>query len=191
MALTDINVCNRALLQIGAASIASLADDSVEANNCEVLYPDVKETAFSLFPWRFAVQQIDLGDPASPDPLDKWDHFWTIPSEVIRVNTVTHNGYPVKYEIFQDKIACNNTITDTLIMDAVTDMDEAEWPPYFTNYVVYFLASTLAGPLTANAEIMALTDQKSEMAYRRARYADSQQKTTSKVVTSRFLTRRY
>jgi hypothetical protein len=54
MALTQIGLCSRALLKIGAHSIASFDEGTAEAEVAAGLYATVRDTVLSAHPWNFA-----------------------------------------------------------------------------------------------------------------------------------------
>jgi len=60
MALSAIALCSRALLKIGAATIASFDEGSAEAEVAANLYPCIRDALISAHPWNFATGQASL-----------------------------------------------------------------------------------------------------------------------------------
>ncbi|UKV16980.1 hypothetical protein L6172_04755 [Thalassospiraceae bacterium SW-3-3] len=56
MALSDIALCARALVMIGAAPIVSFEDDTAEAEVAGMLYPVLRDGMLAAYPWRFAAR---------------------------------------------------------------------------------------------------------------------------------------
>jgi len=60
VALTEVNVCNRALGRLGASGITALADGSTEAAQCTLHYAETRDALLREHPWRFAVKWVVL-----------------------------------------------------------------------------------------------------------------------------------
>lgn len=58
MALSSIALCSRALLKLGASTIASFDEGTAEAEVSANLYPPVRDALLSAHPWNFATGQI-------------------------------------------------------------------------------------------------------------------------------------
>jgi len=54
MALTGIALCSRALIKLGADSIASFEDGTAEAEVAASLYGPIRDALISAHPWTFA-----------------------------------------------------------------------------------------------------------------------------------------
>ncbi len=68
MALSDIGLSARALVRIGAAPITSFNDGSAESEIASNLFPQVRDTLLSAYPWSFASAQIAL-DQLVTEPI--------------------------------------------------------------------------------------------------------------------------
>ena len=60
MALTALILCSRALLKLGAQTIASFDEGTAEAEVAANLYPAVRDALLSAHPWSFATGQAAL-----------------------------------------------------------------------------------------------------------------------------------
>jgi hypothetical protein len=74
---TDVDICNRALAEIGArVIIASLAEATPAAKNCNLLYNPMRQQILRAAPWAFARKTLAItpiglltdNPPASPYP---------------------------------------------------------------------------------------------------------------------------
>ena len=57
MNYTDVSICSKALLKIGAQTITSFEDGTAEAEVAANLYPLVRDSLLSAYPWSFAIMQ--------------------------------------------------------------------------------------------------------------------------------------
>ena len=57
MSYTNIGICSNALLKIGAEGITSFEDGTAEAEIAYSLYPLIRDSLLSSYPWSFAKAQ--------------------------------------------------------------------------------------------------------------------------------------
>lgn len=188
-ATTDIAICARALVLIGAEPLTSFDDGTTESIAASTLYEDVARANLTSTRWRFATNQAVL-NRLSDAPSGQWDSAYQLPSGLLLVHAVTVNDDPIQYDIYGNKVFCDATPNETLVCDYTFRADEADWPPYFTLAVTYRLASVFAIPVARDTNLSNALGQQAELYMARARAADSQQQTTRKLFTSRFITQR-
>ncbi len=62
MAISSIALCSRALLKLGADTLASFDEGTAEAEVAANLYPSVRDALLSAHPWSFATGQMTLAN---------------------------------------------------------------------------------------------------------------------------------
>lgn len=186
---TPIKVCSRASVLMGGSAISSFNDGTVEADVCDAMYEDVARAALTNTRWRFATNQAVLSRIASA-PTGRFDAAYQLPATMLMLNAITVNDLPIEYDIYGDKAYCNAVATDTVIGDFIFRADEANWPPYFTIAVEFTMAGVLAVSVARDPQLASLMEQKANMFMMQARRLDSQQQTTRKLNTSRFIAQR-
>lgn len=189
VANSALDVASNALFLMGADSISSFTASNAEAKVANALYEDIVQSSFASHRWRFATRQATL-TRLDTKPTGRWDAAYHIPSSVITVTAVTVNELPIKYDVYQNKIHCDAVSSDTVIMDYVDRASESDWPSYFTTAVEFSLASSFAITLARDATLAQLMDTKAAQLFAKARNIDSQQQTTRKLNTSRFIAQR-
>ena len=80
--------------------------------------------------------------------------------------------------------------TDEVIADYIFRAEEVDWPPYFTLAVEFAVASVFAISLARDAQLGTAMENRAERQFIKARRLDSQQQTTRKLNTSRFIAER-
>lgn len=189
VANTPIEICSRASLLIGGDAIQSFEDGTAEASVASAMYEDIARSALTNSRWRFATDQMVLPRLASA-PTGRWEAAYQLPSEYILLSSITVNDVPIKYDLYGSKVFCNASANDEVVADYVFRADESTWPPYFTTTVEYMMAAVLALSVARDASLSAMMEQKSDILMRKARALHSQQQTTRKLNTSRFITER-
>jgi len=186
---TAIKICSRASVLMGGSPISSFSDGTVESDVCEAMYEDVARSALSNTRWRFATNQATL-TRISTAPTGRFDAAYQLPSGMLMLNALTVNDLPIEYDIYGDKAYCNAVASDAVIADYIFRATEANWPPYFTISVEFSMSALLAVSIARDAQLSSMLDQKASVYMMQARRLDSQQQTTRKLNTSRFIAQR-
>jgi hypothetical protein len=189
VANTPIKVCSRASVLIGGDEIQSFTDGTLESSVADSVYEDIVRAALTNTRWRFATNQQQL-NRLEAAPTGRWEAAYQLPSETLLVHALTVNDVPIKYDIYGDKAYTNSSSTDVVIADFTYRADEQNWPSFFTLAVQHMLAGTFAISIARDSTLSQLMDQKAQLFMAQARRADSQQQTTRKLNTSRFITQR-
>jgi len=186
---SDIDIAARALVLIGADPITSFTASSIEALVASNVYEDTARAALCASRWRFSTNQKQL-NLLTAQPTGRWDRAHQLPSDTLMVHAVTTNGKMIEYNIYGDKIFSNVTATDILVADYTYRANEHDWPSYFTLAVEYALASTFSLSIARDDQMGSMFENKAARLMQQAKTLDSQQQTTRKLVTSRFISER-
>lgn len=150
MAHSEISICNRALLMLGASAITSLADETDAASICNTVYGALRDATIAGHPWRFAMEKAVLTREAVTPP-NEWTYQFAIPPTALNgtVNAIfesaTAQTAVVDYEIFGRKILSD---LPALWADYMVRAPEANWPDTFALFMVYALAADIAYAIT-------------------------------------------
>lgn len=185
MAVTAVDLANRALVMIGAAPIASFSESNDAAVAANTLYPAAVETLLSRYKWRFASAQVQLSRLAAA-PSHKWDAAYSLPSGDIAVHSVFVNDIPIDYEIYEDKVLCNATSSDVVYCDYTFEPDVSKFPAYFRSALVYELAKIFALAVANDPDMSLRMGEPAQLEYVRAIHTDSANQTHRRINTNRF-----
>ena len=186
---TPLDICSRALILIGADPISSFDDGTTEATVAVNMYEDVAQSALVNTRWRFATNQKVLNQ-LSDEPPGRYDLAYQLPSDLLMLHAVTVNDNLIDYQMYGDKVFADTSTQDVVIADYSFRANEETWPSYFTLAVEFSLAIIFATSIARDANLASLMTARAEATMAKARTMDSQQQTTRKLVTSRFLTAR-
>jgi|TARA_Y100000114_G_C11701398_1_gene298612 hypothetical protein len=186
---TPLDICSRALILIGADPISSFDDGTTEATVAVNMYEDVAQSALVNTRWRFATNQKVLNQ-LSDEPTGRYDLAYQLPSDLLMLHAVTVNDNLIDYQMYGDKVFADTSTQDVVIADYSFRANEETWPSYFTLAVEFSLAIIFATSIARDANLASLMTARAEATMAKARTMDSQQQTTRKLVTSRFLTAR-
>ena len=188
-ASSPIDVCSRALILIGAEPITSFDDGNNEALIASNMYEDVARSALVNCRWRFSTNQAVM-NRLSEAPTGRFDAAYQLPSGWLMTHAVTVNDTPIQYQTYGNKLFCDESASSELVLDYTYRAEEQDWPSYFTVAVQYELAAVFAVGLARDQGLAGLMAQQAQIFMIKARNLDSQQQTTRKLNTSRFISNR-
>lgn len=186
---SGIDICSRALILIGAEPITSFEDDTTEGLVSSNMYEDIARSNLTSTRWRFSTNQAVL-NRLSEAPTGRFKAAYQLPSGYLFVHAVTVNDFQIEYDIYGDKIFCDAGTQDQLIIDYTYRAEEQDWPSYFSVCVEYAMATVFSTAIARDQGLANLMNQQYNIALAKARSIDSQQQSTRKLITSRFITNR-
>lgn len=173
MALTDIALCARALIRLGAQPITSFTDGSAESEICGALYAQSRDALLSAYGWNFATTQVELAQLSEGGSGDLKNVF-ALPNDFLRALTAGTDEITsgVDYRIMQGKLYTN---ASSILLTYIYRADESEFPPFFDSVLISRLAAELCIPLTENTSRYETFLRLAETEFSRARQLDAQQ----------------
>lgn len=146
MALSNIALCSRALLKLGARGIASFDEGTVEAEIAANLYPSTRDALLSSHPWSFATGQMALAR-LSAEPIADYAYAFQLPPNFLRALSAGQagRGRGLEYRIAERRLHAN---VDDIVLSYIFRPGESEWPPFFDQVLITRLAAEFCLPLT-------------------------------------------
>ena len=184
-----IDICARALILIGADPITSFDDGNNEALVASNVYGDIARASLTSSRWRFSTNQAIL-NRLTDAPTGRYDAAYQLPDGWLMTHAVTVNDTPIEYQTYGNKIYADEDATSVVILDYTYRAEETDFPSYFTIALELELARVFAFSLARDAQLANLMAQQAQTAMMKARTIDSQQQTTRKLNTSRFIAQR-
>ena len=189
VANSDIDIASRALVLIGAEPITSFTAQSTEATVANAIYEDMVRTTLCSSRWRFATNQAEL-NLLTATPTGRYDRAHQLPADLLMLHAVTVSDAVIKYNVYGDKVFSDSASSDTLVADYTFRALEQDFPSYFTVALQFSLAAAFALGIARDEQLSSVLEGKGAQLLQQAKTLDSQQQTTRKLLTSRFLTER-
>ena len=79
---TDLSICSDALIMLGAAPISSFTEGTDAAQACDRLYPDLRDSLLSRYPWSWTYRKVQLSRLATA-PLNEFEHAYQLPGNIL------------------------------------------------------------------------------------------------------------
>lgn len=125
MAQSLVDLCNKSLQRVGAASIMSFTDNSREARACAKAYDICRRDELRKHVWNFAISRAALAADTAAPPFDK-AYGYALPADCLRV--LLPGGMPVDWQLEGRAILSNSAgplrlryvadVTDCTLFDA-------------------------------------------------------------------------
>jgi hypothetical protein len=145
-----LTICSDALLLLGAAPISSFNEGTDEANVCDRLYPDVRDSTLQMYPWAFSMKKVQLARTVNT-PVNEWLYEYQLPSDRIgppraAFDSAQPGARPFQaWEIYGDKFLTNE---EKVYIDYQYSIAEGNMPVWFVQLLKYQMAWHLAEPIT-------------------------------------------
>mgnify|MGYP003110706620 FL=1 len=189
VANSDIDIASRALVLIGAEPITSFTAQTTEATVANAIYEDMVRTTLCSSRWRFATNQAEL-NLLTAVPTGRYDRAHQLPADLLMLHAITVNDAVVQYNVYGDKVFSDSASSDTLVADYTFRALEQDFPSYFTVALQFSLAAAFALGIARDEQLSSVLEAKGAQLLQQAKTLDSQQQTTRKLLTSRFITER-
>lgn len=179
MGLTDIDLCCRALVKLGARAITSFDEGTAEAEVAASLYSTIRDALLSAHPWNFAMQQRTLAKLAD-SPTADYANAFQLPSDCIRVLSAGYGGrgQGMAYKICKREVHTNS---DEVILTYISRPNVEDWPPFFCMALINRLAAEFCIALTDSTSRWQALQEFAEAELRRAKLIDAQEETPNAI----------
>lgn len=191
--MANLTAINAALTRTGNDPITSLTSAAVGAKIAAENYEPLVEAHLSVYPWKRAskIRQLDRIDPDDAgEPPEPWAASYQLPTDLTEVRTVKVAGMVIPYEIMGDKILCNASEDDEVILHYVWRADEADWPPWFFEGIVRRMEAVFLRGIGERYREAQARDESADDWFRIAKNRDSQSQTARNPVNSSTLAAR-
>lgn len=194
-ALSRIEICNRALSRIKAATITSVDENTLSARECRRFYPEVLgDMLEGDHDWSFANRRVRLALLATNDREQEWLYAYQLPANMagggsIRVLPDLQAAgvglpVPIPGEPYAEAWAVSGSyietpfivegstlysnVTDATLEYAINDIDGVNVPNKVTTAFTVDLASRLAVPVKGDKERESTLQMAASLAWDRA-----------------------
>lgn len=173
MALSDVALCSRALIRLGAAPITSFDDGTAESDIAGALFGPVRDSLLSAYGWSFATGQVVL-NRLEISPIADYQYGFQLPNDFLRGISAGAGGRGrgVNYRITRNILHTNN---DAVTLTYIFRPAEEEFPPYFDAVLIARLSAEFCIPVTENTSRAEALFRMADMEFQRARQIDAQQ----------------
>jgi hypothetical protein len=180
--MNEVEICNIALGNLGVTAYITSLDEAVkEAETCKVYYNFVRERCLASFPWPFATLRAVLAELAEEPTRDGWAYIYGLPAGCLqerKIWPVLDNpdledlyGEPVsitglrnprsdqrvpfaveKSSLSEGRVLLCD-LPDPVLFYTADVVDPVSYPTLFVDAFSWWLAHSLALPLTGKVSL--------------------------------------
>lgn len=188
MAITsEVQICNNALIEIGAQRISALSDTTERARLCNEQYAKIRNELLYAHPWNFAVKRVSLASTVTEPPFE-WDTEFTLPADCLRVLD-TDLYKDMDYQIEGRFLYANVDAIKIKYIAEITDV--TKFSPGFAECLSLKLAASLSYALTQSSGLKEQIEAKFERRIKVVRTFDAQEGVGTRVYADAWLNSRY
>lgn len=173
MPLSDIALCSRALIRLGAAPITSFSDGTAESDIAGALYAPVRDALLSCYGWSFATGQAALA-PLEIAPVADYQMAFALPEDYLRAISAgaSGRGRGLNFRISRNALHTN---AESVLLTYIFRPEAESFPPYFNAALIARLSAEFCIPVTENSSRAEAMFRIAETEFARARQIDAQQ----------------
>lgn len=149
MPSSAVDICNSALIRLGAARIDSLSGNSQEAVLCNEQYEKVRDMVLRSHPWRFALKRAQLA--ALPTtPAFEYSKQYQVPTDCLRI--IEMDGQE-QYNWVVEGDALLTDIDTCLVRYIKKETDVTKYDSFFSETLAVALAYNLTFSLVQSIDM--------------------------------------
>lgn len=186
MTNVEIDICNSAVIKLGAEPINSLDQNLKQARLCKERYPRIRNIVLRTHPWNFAVRRASLPQLASHTLAFGDERAYQLPIDCLRVWKL--NKGACKYRIEGRILLTNDDIAEIFYVSSATPV--SDFDEVFIEACASFLAADLCYSLTQSISLKSTLMSEYEYWVSQARSYTSQEQTPENFTADDFLNAR-
>lgn len=190
MADSKVDICNSALVKIGAQVISEFSNSTPAGAMCVALYDLCRKEVLRSHPWNFAIKRFNLSEQATAPTWGPGNAF-PLPADCLRVLDVEDNDIDW-YEEIVGGVKCIITDSSTCKIKYISNIETTGlFDANFDEALAYRIAKDLAIPLTSSSTLREQMERAFDRHVAQARSFDAQVGTPQQVIAGDWINSRY
>lgn len=189
MADTKIDICSRALVELGANPIVDFSGSSTESTVANQLYDATVRKVLARHPWRFATIGVAINKIVSTNET-AFDSAYQLPADFVALWNVRDVGgtdmAADEWVVYGSEVHMDHGM-DTVEVDYTRVVDESYFPAHFTEALEAALMHRFCGPLSHSWSQRDALGRVYETVLSKACHIDSRQDAPNRLRPRRFL----
>lgn len=186
MANSAVDICNSALILVGAERISSLTDANRAARICNEVFETLRDHLLAEHPWNFAIKRAALAQ-IETNPVFGYSYAFALPQDVLRV--VDTNLGDSDWAREGNTIVANYADVKIKYIAKVTDI--SKWSEGFKESLAHKIAVYLAYSLVQSTSLSNALKQDYLVILRNAKGQDAQEHGLMMVEADEWINSRY
>lgn len=169
--ITEVSICNSALIKLGTDPISSLTENTKNARLCNARFPMLRNKVLEDHPWSFATKTVSMAPVSGVTPTD-WTYAYQMPGDFLKM--IRGETWDAEFDTIGGYLVSDD---NPFIIKYIWKNTNAGLYSYsFAECLSWRIAADLAYAITNSKEVAALMIQGYDADLKAARYADSHKK---------------
>lgn len=186
MVTSEVQICNSALIKLGAERIVSLDDANNRARLLKEQYPKIRDKELRGHPWKFAIKRSVLAViTPKPSGFDEWAYVYQLPADNLRIIE------PVNYSDYdqwntESGLYFLSNISTTTVRHIFRQSDVTKFDDSFVEVLACAIAADLAYAFTQSSNAVTNAQKAYDAQLMVARSFNAQQGSSPRVHSEDF-----
>jgi hypothetical protein len=148
---SSVSICSNALIRLGDKPISSFQDPTQRAQNCSILYPEMRDAVLRKHPWNSATKRVVLA-PLADAPAFDYPYQFQLPDDWLKTIQVGRLHVPLPYTVEANRIL---TFVNALpLVYIFRNTVEQTWESTLVDVMTAAMTAVLAYPITQSSSMM-------------------------------------
>lgn len=175
-----VDICNNALIDLGASAISSLTEDSKAARLCNQRFDSIRDTVFRFHPWNCLVKRASLAADTDT-PAFEYSFQYTLPTDPYCLRVLGLETADFLFKVEGRKILTNETVVNIIYVARVLDTNEYDFGLIETLSAA--LAASLAYPLIGSVSLSQQMKANYDQKLIESRFVDATEGSPGNIIT--------
>tara|TARA_X000001382_G_scaffold113261_1_gene90979 strand:- start:788 stop:1378 length:591 start_codon:yes stop_codon:yes gene_type:complete len=175
-----VDICNNALIDLGASAISSLTEDSKAARLCNQRFDSIRDTVFRFHPWNCLVKRASLAADTDT-PAFEYSYQYTLPTDPYCLRVLSLETADFLFKVEGRKILTNETTVNIIYVARVLDTNEYDFGLIETLSAA--LAASLAYPLIGSVSLSQQMKANYDQKLIESRFVDATEGSPGNIIT--------
>ena len=150
--VSAVEICNAALLNLGATEIQSFTDGSPNSKFCNIRYPIARKSELRKHAWNFAVKRQELAQ-STTTPVFDYDFRYALPADHLRTLRVANSSETNVYDYKQEAGFIVTSATQIYLRYIFDVTDTTKWDSTFIDLMVARMSYDLSYSITRRRSV--------------------------------------
>lgn len=152
MAISQISICNSAIIKVGGDIITSITEDKKSAKILNAVYAQIRDEVLRSRNWNFAMKRATMTPTANTPPYE-YDYEFSLPMDCLRVVDIENEYFDENFDftIEGETLLCNEASINFRYI--FRNEDESSYDPMFAECLAWRLAQEIAYAITQSAQM--------------------------------------
>jgi len=179
--MTDVvDICNSALNQIGASTIAKLTEDSKNARIVNQRYEFVRDAVFRAHPWNcLTIRSTLTKDPTAP--TFEFSNAFSLPNNPYCLRLLQLDKHDIVHRVERRKILCDEDTISIIYIGKILDVNQ--YDTLLIETIAAALAADIAYPIVGSITLGEQMRILYEAKLKEARFVDATEGTPASITS--------